>query len=362
MRCSTTRSCPMVLMLVLLSVPPAQGIQLSNPQFRPASNAGSEGSEAAAMQHGGPSASECDASCSDPCLISDRCCGPLWSVTADVLFLQRRDPARAVLMENTMDPAQSLNAGQFNFDFETGCDMSIVRRRGCNNALEIRYFGVDQWDALATSATTPGSLLRVNTALPVFTLAGTAMTGRYDSQLHNAEFNAHHYIGDRLSVLAGFRYAELDDSLSLSLVNSAIPFTYNTVTQNRLYGMQLGGRGVLWNCGALTIDAVGKAGLYVNEASQDSLFSTGVVTLTSRGQRDPFAFIGEIGLTGTYCLTNRLSLRGGYRLLWIDRVALATDQVAATAFVPPAFAPGRGIDDTGDVFYHGAFVGLQYER
>jgi hypothetical protein len=44
-------------------------------------------------------------------------------------------------------------------------------------------------------------------------------------------------------------------------------------------------------------------------------------------------------------------------MLWIDGVALATDQVAASDFV---FA--RGLDPTGDVFYHGAFGGVQYVR
>ena len=67
--------------------------------------------------------------------------------------------------------------------------------------------------------------------------------------------------------------------------------------------------------------------------------------------------MGEIGIAGDYRLTDRWSVRGGYRLIWIDRVALATDQLAASDFV---FA--RGIDPTGDVFYHGAFVGLHYVR
>ena len=51
----------------------------------------------------------------------------------------------------------------------------------------------------------------------------------------------------------------------------------------------------------------------------------------------------------------RLRSSGLYRLLWVDGVALATDQMAASDFL---FA--SGINATGDAFYHGAFVGLQY--
>ncbi len=63
--------------------------------------------------------------------------------------------------------------------------------------------------------------------------------------------------------------------------------------------------------------------------------------------------MGEIGLVGTGYLTKNIAIRGGYRMLWIDSVALASDQVAATDFFS-----GTGIDVTGDVFYHGGFLGL----
>jgi hypothetical protein len=48
----------------------------------------------------------------------------------------------------------------------------------------------------------------------------------------------------------------------------------------------------------------------------------------------------------------------GYQLLWINQVALVgTEQLASTDFVFSS-----GIDASGDSFYHGAAVGLQYVR
>jgi hypothetical protein len=172
------------------------------------------------------------------------------------------------------------------------------------------------------------------------------------------EINGQCRLLDRWTFLAGFRYVELDEHFAADWIDAPAPFHYDTATRNRLYGFQIGGAGMLWDRGGpLSIEAVGKAGVFGNAAAHDSVYSTGLVAFPARGIASETAFIGEFGFTGNYRLTDHLSVRGGYRLLWIDGVALATDQVAASDFV---FA--RGIDTTGDAFYHGAFVGLQYVR
>jgi hypothetical protein len=281
----------------------------------------------------------------------------LWTVTADALFLERRDPSPAVLAFNVADPTQGLHASDFNFTYHAGFDLALTRQFGCGQVMEFRYFGIDRWNAGATAATTPGDLLQWNAAVPVFTFSGDAISADYASQLHNVEINARHQLFDRLNLLAGFRYAELDESLSASLVNSAVPFNYTTDTRNRLYGFQLGGEASLWNRGGpFALDAVGKAGIFGNESAQNGAISTGLVTLPAIGGDSRTAFIGEIGITGSCQLTDRLAVRGGYRLLWIDGVALASDQLSVSDF-----ANNRGFDRSGTAFYHGAFAGLEYQ-
>ena len=83
------------------------------------------------------------------------------------------------------------------------------------------------------------------------------------------------------------------------------------------------------------------------------------MTLSSGRRANPTAFLGELAAIGRYMVTDNIAVRGGYRLLWIDGVALASDQVSVTAFVPPALAPGRGINSSGDLFFHGAVVGVE---
>jgi hypothetical protein len=76
---------------------------------------------------------------------------------------------------------------------------------------------------------------------------------------------------------------------------------------------------------------------------------------TAGGRTTATALIGELGVMGACYLTEHLALRGGYRLLWIDGAALATDQLAVSNFLTHT-----GIDAAGDAFYHGPSAGLEY--
>jgi hypothetical protein len=292
------------------------------------------------------------------CQACDDAYPPRWTATADALILQRCDSSGAVLMFNTAEPTQNLNADDLEFPFKGGVDFTLARQFAGDNALQVRYFGIDGWNAAATAATTAEDLLQVNAALPVLTFAGSAIHASNSSELQNVEINGVRWLSDRLALLGGFRYAELDEHFAIGLADAPIPFRYDTRTRNRLWGGQLGADLVLWDRGGpLTVAAAGKAGVYGNAAAHDSRYSTGVFAPVASGQTASTAFIGELGLNGICHLTEHLSVHGGYRLLWIDGVALAADQVAVSDFLAHT-----GIDASGDVFYHGAFVGLQYVR
>ena len=134
----------------------------------------------------------------------------------------------------------------------------------------------------------------------------------------------------------------------------AIPFGYSASTRNRLYGFQLGATAQLLSRSRYNLDAFGKAGIFGNSSAQNSDFSTGIVTVPAHGSGTNTAFIGELGTTGKMQLTDHLALRGGYRLLWLDGVALASDQLAASDF-----ANGSGFNGSGNVVYQGAFAGFE---
>jgi hypothetical protein len=284
----------------------------------------------------------------------------VWRVTADALFLQRNDPAAGVLVIDAIDDTEILNANDLDFGVHAGFDMSLTRRFGDRFAVEARYFGIAAWDAQAATITTPGRLLQVNSTPPRFPEAGTSVEADYSSGLHNVEINGHWLIREDWALLAGFRYAELDEDFAMSSSGATNPFLYQTTTRNRLSGFQLGTAFSLWDRGGpLSVDGVLKSGIFGNRAAQRSEWDGGAVLPPVSDAASETAFIGEIGAIGSYRLTNHLSVRAGYRLLWIDRVAWAAAQIAASDFDPDSL---QGIDATGDAFYHGAFVGLEYVR
>jgi hypothetical protein len=287
-------------------------------------------------------------------------CGSLsrWTVDANALYLSRR-VAPVPLINDDATGAGLLSTSSLDLSAHAGMEFGLTRHGDNGNALEMRYAGVDRWDAQTRVPTNAGDLLQINAAIPLFSVAGTAIDASYASEWHSFEFNGRHELcQQRLALLAGFRYVELDEGWSFTLVDGDPPLGLNTSTRNRLYGFQLGGEGVLWDRGGrLSLDGSGKAGVYSNFAAQDSLYGTGDAALAANDAQASTAFLGELGLTGKYRITDRFSARGGYRLLWINGVALAPDQLAASDFFF-----GRGIDTSGEAFFHGAFVGFEYVR
>jgi hypothetical protein len=281
-----------------------------------------------------------------------------WRVTGDALFLQRNDPRATALVIDAIFDTEILNANDLDFGVHAGFDVSLTRRFGNRFGIEARYFGVDAWDAQVAAITTPSSLLQVNSTPPRFPEAGSSVQADYSSGLHNVEINGHWLIREHWALLAGFRHAELDEGLAIGSVGAANPFLLETTTRNRLDGFQLGTALALWDRGGpLQVEGVLKSGIFGNRAAQHSQWDGGAVLPAVSDAASETAFIGELGAIGSCRLTDHVAIRGGYRLLWIDRVALATEQVAASDFTSL-----QGIDATGDAFYHGAFVGLEYVR
>lgn len=166
--------------------------------------------------------------------------------------------------------------------------------------------------------------------------------------------------------LAGMRYLDLTENLNWTATNivDGNLFTgqdgrYLIRTSNDSFGFQLGGGMTYdadrWNLGFLTKggimmgDAKGRASLaYFNDGVQQTNLGY------SRSDREStLPFILQTSLTGRYHLRPNLSLRGGYEVTYITAMALAPLQVD--------FNPTEGkLGVTGDMFYHGISMGMEY--
>lgn len=296
----------------------------------------------------------CDDACDDSCGCDlPTVCPPTWTAKVGAVYLTRSRPAGDATIVPLAGPGVIARGDDYGFNWAAGPDVSIQRRTAEGNAWELRYFGALDWDA----ADAYGAV--GNVRIGSFSNFGaTNLTARYRSSLDSAELNTIHPLSSRFSWLAGFRWLELSDTLTSTITFPAFSADYNWHETNHLYGAQLGG---LFHFARpsdrLTFDSVFKAGVYGNDANNDFtlLPSTG-------GQFDgglggsSVAFVGEIGITGVYQLTEHIALRGGYQTLWISGVALASDNMAnATALGSQA-----NITTDGDLFYHGALMSVDF--
>jgi hypothetical protein len=292
------------------------------------------------------------ASAEGTCNLSDCCCCyPLWTIHAGAAILHRSSPAPLVIVQPLAGPGQVAGGQDYDFGWTGGPDVSIIRRLATGNSIEMRYFGALNWSDTAAYGAVG------NVRIGSFSNFGaTDLNGTYTSRLNSFEINSLRPAYDRITWLVGFRAIELHDVLNLNIRFPAFNADYTWNTDNHLYGGQVGTYLGLWNLdGPLTINAGLKAGIYGNASNNDFGLrpSTGGLFAGGASQKQ-VAFVGDVNIVASYQITSRIALRSGYQLLWIDRVALASDNAAlATAAVNNSL-----ITNKGNVFYHGALAGL----
>ncbi|MDX1946934.1 MAG: BBP7 family outer membrane beta-barrel protein [Pirellulaceae bacterium] len=298
-------------------------------------------------------ASECLSDCQ-----CDGCC-PAWYVVGEGLFLQRDNGSRRQPVVLAGDSGDTLlDTADSHFDFEGGPRILLGRRTGDCRAWEVSYFGTHFWESTVgivdpNNLDIPGPLVGVADDFD----NANEMVLSYKSQLHNAEFNL---VRDLCtwSLLAGFRYVNLDERYNINSTDSDGDVSDYTIrTSNNLFGFQLGGR-LERSSGRLGWEAVGKGGIFGNDAIQRQLVRDNDNTFVLRNARDRstvVSFVGDFNLTGKYALNDCWSVRAGYFVMVVSGVALAPDQLDFNDDLDS----GTNLATGGDLFLHGANLGLE---
>ncbi len=335
--------------ILLAALPLAIGLIASGPTSHDLGAAEIKGSTEYADWMGYPDEQVQTSSC------LNSCCDVRWTIRSGALILRREEPEAFAIFANGVGGAAVLDAQDYNFDSSGGVDFSATRHWNECDSLEVRYFGIDGWTANQASAFPASGQL--NTATPIFFNGFNALASSHGSELYSTEVNWRRQYFPNVALLAGFRYVELSEELRTQVTGVPGTALYNIDTDNQMYGFQIGGDVHLLSCQRLALEGLGKAGIYGNTGRHVSVIEfppANPVFGPSFDREKRTAFVGEIGLTGVYQLTNCLAVRGGYQLLWVNGVALATEQVAVTNFTT-----NSGIDASGDAFYHGALVSLE---
>jgi hypothetical protein len=192
-----------------------------------------------------------------------------------------------------------------------------------------------------------------------------AMKWSATTDLYSAEASGRLALSSRVTVLAGFRWLQLNDNLlgTLTPVKIIPPF-WNTSTANNLYGAQIGVEGKILQLGRFSLDGLIKAGLFDNDALQSTGVSLQKEVYPSKASANDAAFVTEAGVQLKYQMTQGLTLKAGYELLWLDGVALAPGQIQetiATEHRPPlSTVQALGINRGSNVLFQGVTAGFEY--
>jgi hypothetical protein len=269
---------------------------------------------------------------------------------------------------------EALNATDLHQGFSGGPQLGLTHHGDDGTDWEVSYFQIDGWNAARGIGPVIGPDGRadwlVMTAPGFLQLpedAGQTMMWDYASRLYSAEVNVRRSPWRRVTVLAGFRWVNLSEDLEgilLPPTKYAKGSFWDAHTKNNLFGFQIGMDAKLLERNRFSIDGLLKAGIFDNNVAEATSVRMERIQFGESAATDDAAFLGEVGVQCKYRVTPRLSLKAGYKAIWLQGVALAPGQIAETychgGLIQDTYVQALGVNCSSGVFYHGATAGLEY--
>ncbi|MFM8493923.1 MAG: hypothetical protein ACKOEM_00155 [Planctomycetia bacterium] len=315
---------------------------------------------------GCPSACCPPASCRVPHVLDPLGVDPLWSGRAEALLLWRQSPQGLVLFEDAAGGA-ALDASQLGSGLAAGPRLTLFRHTGDDGAIEFNYLRVQTFEAVRELPSSADGYFQTSHGIYCCPsdIPANNVAANMSSALQSFELNRRFPTDAGWQWLTGFRWVEWREGIAIqtSGVEGLLRNSYSTSTFNDLYGWQVGADSILYGLGGpFRIEGLGKAGVYYNNAVQNSVRTTtatmppsGLGASSTIGQ---VAFVGEVGLTAVYDIYDWLSVRGGYAAFWLGGLAQAPNQLFAQDICPGQPLAGR-TDTGGSVWIQGITIGLE---
>lgn len=299
-----------------------------------------------------------------------------WYGSFDAMAVTRNLPSSPVFQRNQVDvtipPAMMggmpttetrvgsetvLSANDLELDFITGGRLTVGNRSGAIG-IEGSYMLTDDWEesafafapsgVLASPFTPVGSLVN-----PTVDNNSTAMIS-YSTRMQSTDVNVTQRVysawnGDA-SLLYGVKSIWIDESMGYMSTNAMMSNSEQVSVDNWLLGPQLG---VLCEApfpGGM-LDVTFKVAV-TNHSVDKTAVLNGMTTLS--GSDNGASLVSDIGINGSFFITENLLFRMGYHVLSLSDVALATDNLENLASPPPAASFGK---DRG-LAYQSLYLGL----
>jgi len=346
---------------------------------------------------------------------------PRWTFSAEGIGLERLGGADQTLVQRVpgtvpfyaFPPApplydtaiypgfEALNSNQLRQGFAAGPKLGLTYRDPSGLGFELTYFDVLGFSAArAIGPDIPANWLVMKAPGSFWQTQDfpyQAMRWKDATTLYSVEANGRLSVSSRVTLLAGFRFLEVNDELQGTLTpfdlgqptwkmadpSSTLwriadpplgtppainPPFWTTKTTNDLYGFQIGVDGKLWELGPLSLDGLIKAGVYDDSAGQSALVSMAKQLYPAHAATNAAAFAGEAELNATYQLGKGFALKAGYEALWLDGLALAPGQISQTYTTSPSLlspstpisASALSVSRSAAAFFQGLTFGLAY--
>jgi hypothetical protein len=307
---------------------------------------------------------------------------PRWYVRAEAVWLFRgaSNDRNLTTYDNpskSSDPLNNrvlLDTDDLPFGLAAGMRITVGHYLTDKTAIEGGFYGANNWDASTGTPQFPS----INGHGPLSAYWGTGggpfntsaftnsnqQLAAYSSSFDSGEINLRQWLLPSLSGLVGVRFINVTDQFELTATNNASNVnagqvgTYSTWTNNNMAGVQTGAdftHDLYMRWLFFSIEA--KTGVFLNFAEQKNLLFDSAMTYDQRSAHETqFATMFDLSVALTALVSDHLTLRGGYTFLFLDGVALATDQLDTN----PTMNNSRNfLADKGSLSLQGPFVGAE---
>jgi len=281
---------------------------------------------------------------------------------AEVLLLHREAPGSAPLLLDPNSGATLYDAGRLQFPYSGGQRISLTALDCEGWGVEVNYFGIDSWSFEQNlpdlSGTVNGGVANL-VADSVIQVPLSSVLFQSTSFLYSVEINARKPLFGNIGGLIGFRWLDLTDRLlALGTRDTGDAVAEFVQTRNHLFGVQIGADGAIKQvCDRVCINGFVKAGVFYNNANQETALSdpAGNGMLSVSNDQKQAAFFGEAGFVGCVQVTQHLTARAGYKVMYVNGVGQPGNQLAGTNLA----AQTATLDTNSSILYHGANFGLE---
>ena len=282
-------------------------------------------------------------------------CVPVWRPYAsmELIWMNRSQGDPRPFIEDFATLRIEADVADMQYMVKAGFRGTVGIEHASGRAVEIRYFEIRDQPALYHAGGFSLDYMMFNN---LSLLGSPGITSAMESDLYSGEINGLLRPWGRFRPIIGARWLRLNEQWNVFA--TPLPTLGDTAKlSNEMFGGQLGFDLCVWESddSRLRFDTRLLGVLLANDVDLAANRHAGATVLNAFSATDSqFAYGGQIDFTARWQPNRNVALFAGYTGLWLQQVALITDQ--SDDFT---LSTGIGAFDYGDVAFHGGHFGVE---